>query len=726
LQIPETDQPKKVKFAFSGKMARLLGRESVSNEVIALFELVKNAYDADSPKATVTFDKVDGENGRIIVRDYGEGMTENDILNKWLVIGTDSKEREKFTKHGRRVVGEKGIGRFATERLARKVTLISCPKDGSEVLELKINWDLYEARDARFDNVEHELTKRRRNESDRQGLEIILEGLRDRWTQKKIDALSEQFSGLVLPAALETNYPFTIELIAPDFQVTDTRIESNLLKKAPYRLKAILSDNQILISAWIKDEQVIGVNLDNHRIPNISMGCGPAILHYYAFPRDPSVKRGEREWEKYYGPLGSQLINDMLAVHSGIRLYRDGFRVKPYGDPGNDWTHREDRARAQAGVQPNDRTIGWVEISSEKNPQIIDTTTREKVIENEAFQDLVNFIDISIQKLNSIIVKRRKEKFSRKRDLPEQVDDVINDVNAADMSSENKKQLKNELNEIKKEAEQAKETEEVLMGQIEAYRNLASLGIMTGAVSHEIRQDLSQLLTTSEQLLELKQEINRLLSDHLLELNIIDLNERVNNIKEYMAMIRGYTSSLKSKSSNFRRKEVINFYEVVSKILQGFSGVFKRWDIQPINTVPTNLPEIAMFKADLQSILINFVSNSIKAIKSSVRKNAGQHFGNKNNGNAIKVSSHLDSNYFVFSVSDNGIGVHPDVRNSIFDMFVSYNEEEDSGESGSGLGLTIVKEIVESYGGIVFLDKPEFDEGATFTVKIPLASVRKN
>lgn len=59
-------------------------------------------------------------------------------------------------------------------------------------------------------------------------------------------------------------------------------------------------------------------------------------------------------------------------------------------------------------------------------------------------------------------------------------------------------------------------------------------------------------------------------------------------------------------------------------------------------------------------------------------------------------------------------------------MFVSYSEEDDSGQSGSGLGLTIVKEIVESYGGAVFVDKSEFEEGATFTVKIPLASVRKN
>lgn len=699
----ETAQTKKVKFVFSGKMARLLGRESVSNEVVALFELVKNAYDADSPKVEVIFDKVPGENGRIIVRDYGKGMAEVDILNNWLVIGTDSKEREKVTPHGRRVVGEKGIGRFATERLAHRVILISCPKDSGEVVELRVNWDLYEAENSRFENIEHDLTRRPRTELDKQGLEIILEGLRDEWTQKKIDALSSQFSGLVLPSVLESDYPFEIELIAPNFHVPQTKIESSLLKKAPYRLKATLSNNQILISAWIKDEQVIGVSLDNHRIPEVSMRCGPAVLHYYAFPRDPNVKKGDRAWEKYYGPMAAQRINDMLGDHAGIRLYRDSFRVKPYGDPGNDWTHREDRARGHAGIQPNDRTIGWVEISSEDNPQIVDTTTREKIIENEAFQDLIKFIDLSIQRLNTIIEKTRNPIFSRKR--------------------RNLSQKAEEIEELKAELEQAEEIEEQLMGQIAAYRNLASLGIMTGVVSHEVRQDLSHLIIISEQLVEMKNRIELLAKSNSIELDVADLNARVMNIHEYMAMVRGYMSSLKSKSGEFRRKEPINFYDLSTKTLKGFSGVFSRWDIQAINTIPTNVPEIYAYKADFQSILINFITNAIKAVKLNARRRAGQNFGNKDYKSVIKVSSHLDPNYFTFSVSDNGVGIHPDIRNSIFDMFISYSEEDDSGQSGSGLGLTIVKEIVESYGGTVFVDKPELEEGATLTVKIPLASV---
>src|SRR5206468_5357868 len=92
---------KLVKFQFSGKMARLLGRESVSSDIAALFELVKNSYDADAEKVDVTFEnflKDDGKNAKIIVEDFGTGMTVEDIENKWLVIGTDVKERSPFTE----------------------------------------------------------------------------------------------------------------------------------------------------------------------------------------------------------------------------------------------------------------------------------------------------------------------------------------------------------------------------------------------------------------------------------------------------------------------------------------------------------------------------------------------------------------------------------------------------------------------------------------------------
>ena len=107
-------------------MATLLGEQSVSNSVAALFELVKNCYDADATSATVIFHGQRKEKGQLAlssieIKDNGVGMTFEDIKDKWMVVGTYAKEREiKSSKFGRRVAGEKGIGRFATQRLALK------------------------------------------------------------------------------------------------------------------------------------------------------------------------------------------------------------------------------------------------------------------------------------------------------------------------------------------------------------------------------------------------------------------------------------------------------------------------------------------------------------------------------------------------------------------------------------------------------------------------------
>ena len=118
-------------FKVSGKMARLLGRESVSSDTAAIFELIKNAYDADAESVQIIFKDIlknNGKNAKIIIKDNGHGMDIDSINNKWMVIGTDDKEETQLSRTKKRIfIGNKGIGRFATEKLCKKVTMISKP-----------------------------------------------------------------------------------------------------------------------------------------------------------------------------------------------------------------------------------------------------------------------------------------------------------------------------------------------------------------------------------------------------------------------------------------------------------------------------------------------------------------------------------------------------------------------------------------------------------------------
>src|SRR5260370_32546310 len=108
---------KEVPFKISSRTARMLGRQNVSNQYVAVIELIKNAYDADAPYAVITFEKAGTSEGKIIIEDNGSGMDEDALINRWLMIGTDYKEREPISKGGRVRTGAKGIGRFALDRL---------------------------------------------------------------------------------------------------------------------------------------------------------------------------------------------------------------------------------------------------------------------------------------------------------------------------------------------------------------------------------------------------------------------------------------------------------------------------------------------------------------------------------------------------------------------------------------------------------------------------------
>ena len=127
----------------AGRAVTYFGSQSISNDTSAVFELIKNSRDADATTVSVSFEDA-GEGGqRIIIEDDGAGMTDSDIVDKWLVAGTDSKSKNTKSPAGKTVWGEMGIGRFACEKLARKTTMVSYPKGGAEMIQMSFDWSLY-------------------------------------------------------------------------------------------------------------------------------------------------------------------------------------------------------------------------------------------------------------------------------------------------------------------------------------------------------------------------------------------------------------------------------------------------------------------------------------------------------------------------------------------------------------------------------------------------------
>ncbi len=139
------NKPVSVPFRPKARLIHLLGENLLRDEVTALLELVKNAYDADSPDCKVTFEGIDQAEAKIIIKDNGIGMDVSTITTAWMEPGTSYKVRKPVTPKGRRVQGEKGIGRFAVDKLAKRLDMYTKTEDMTDVIHFVVDW-------AEFDN----------------------------------------------------------------------------------------------------------------------------------------------------------------------------------------------------------------------------------------------------------------------------------------------------------------------------------------------------------------------------------------------------------------------------------------------------------------------------------------------------------------------------------------------------------------------------------------------
>ena len=720
---------KSLQFQFSGKMARLLGRESVSSDVAALLELVKNGYDADASSVRVIFEGFSPEerkNGRIIVEDDGEGMTFDAIQNRWMVIGTDFKERETFTKQRhRRVIGNKGVGRFATEKLCRKLTMISNPKNSNEEITVNIDWDKYEQKDVTFADINNPI-QIIQNQNRNSGVKIILENLRDMWTNEKLEHFRTSVGSLILPPQLSkvTNDPFKVEIFAKDFtENAPIIVQSTLLKYAPYIINATIKEKQTFFKIKIRNEKRKTVREEEIDLGDTIMENGElwkpfgnCRFRMYFFPGESKYEK----WNKYYRKvLKINRIQETLENTHGTKIYRDGFWVRPYGDIGNDWLALEQK-RVQANYKiGNSQSIGFVEITKDGNPEILDTTTRERLAENMAYNSMRTFVQEVVESMNNYrkdLNKKLKANTTKKehhnildseiKHLKETIDKNEN------LILEDKRKINHSLSEITKTwISYEDETEENVANMEESqqvYRKLASLGISSATTAHEIKHTIGELGMIPKTILtKLKTHAE---SKLLVTDDIQDALTRINTIRYFMKFIMQFVETLAYDSEIKHEKETFKIKPILDIFLKYFLGMLNmRNTTISYNLHPENI-SVYMNKADFESIILNLLSNSFKAIYALPKKSSGK----------IKINISKDAKKFKLKFSDNGIGIKERNRDKIFRLFFTTNKQ------GTGLGLPIIREMLEDYDGkIVLLDKSELDNGATFEITIPLKEMKR-
>lgn len=809
-QKAEKSSKEKIPFKVSARAGKLLGRENFSNPEGAIIELVKNSYDADAKNCLVIFDiryQIDkDENGttrktflndqsNILVIDNGEGMTLQVIKDLWMQIGTGNKEYNFLSAKKRIKTGAKGIGRFALDRLG--FTTEMWTKKEKVGYKWEMDWNQFDNGDQLISDITAEITeenfdietylndnfnlKNLNGISFKTGTILKISNLKDTWSDDNIQNVFKSLEALIPPKELNIQFSvnffhlqqpkeygivetaffndYDYKLIANydadelkvNFEITRNEIDLETVKKkyaflyknlkAPYDLKTLVKKT-FKYSKSI--DEILRWDLDVENTKQLK-DLGNFNLTFYYLKFATSLK------EAYpYKTINQKERRSVLDKFGGVKIYRDSFRVRPYGDPDNDWLKlgaRVAQSPAGAGQRVGDwrvrpeQTAGIITISRKDNPFLIDKSDRGALQENETYEIFRNIIikvihefEVDRSKILNVYYKHfsiEKEK-EKEKEIQRRAEILANEILAKRKEVEKKiygsKKDQIDLFQEKKEEEEKKTYEKAFKDTFDAIENeriekdneeivqvrgLASLGLIVSSFSHELKEvknnvdDIEDLEVIYEQLVPEAIKKEKIFFDGK---NIIDsLKADTKKITHWIEY------SLNAIKKDKRKRTNLDIGEYFESLSTNWKSVLEDRSIQlAINNKSDDKILLKSFEMDMNTIFSNLISNSIDSFQNlkSIKPRI------------IKITLKEELDFIEIDYMDNGTGlstVFLNDKESIFQPFTTSKKDKNGNDIGTGLGMYLVKSVIEDYNGNILI----FDSLEGFHVKISLPNTRK-
>lgn len=705
------------------RILRTLGDELISSETVALIELVKNAYDADATRVLVRLQgPLEIGKGKIEVIDNGHGMDLKTIQTTWMEPATLVKRRRTRSESGlRRVLGEKGIGRFAASRLANGLEVVTRrARKGSEIRVL-FDWSQFDDEQKYLDQVEvlwEEVKPTEiclggtiqmlwdEKESPREselthGTILRMEGLRTRWDKESVEKLRTDLARLVSPfwrqdeVTQKDEFRIRLELPAP-FQYLSGGIEPpEALRNPHYTIKGNVDKtgrgNLVVRLRGQQGEKPIRklFKLRDGHVPS----CGSFGIELRVWDRDLTSMK-ELAYER--GSTIADVRRDLDAV-AGINVYRDGFRVLPYGEPRNDWL-RLDLRRVQNPTLrlSNNQIVGYVLISADSNPELRDQSNREGIMEGPALDDLRELVEMVLAELEQLRydIRHKEEKATTK---PGGLFTDFNLVTVRDLIKQRYPDDTELLTLVGEKAEDLERRVAEVQEVLARYRRLATLGQLIDTLLHDGRAPLSKIRNeadlgqrdierTHEQRDGLLQQLRRRLVAVISQSDVLATVFR--KIEPFGGRKRG-------------RPEQIRLEQVIADAFSVLDSEIAETGTQL--SLPQTDTRVTVDQSEIQQVIVNLLQNSLYWLR-EVPKDR-RHI-------AVRVRR-KGADQIEILFSDSGPGVDPEFRERIFDPYFSTKP------NGVGLGLTIAGEIVNEYyaGSLELLDSGPLP-GATFRITL--------
>ncbi len=671
---------------------------------------------------------LDGANV-LTIQDWGRGMSLQNLEDIYLLIGTPNRDRSR--KNDTEVdidgpaeqteepifLGEKGIGRLSAMRLGHRLDLLSTQREDDSWNRLTVDWRHFDADVSDLlENIEVDLRKMEaKAQPDERGTRVHITALRSEWSVKRLRELArDQFSRLTDPFTPEDRYP--IRLRYNDEPVPIPQFNKLLFDNAHAVLKASFhTDDEPQLSGEVNYAyryRESFFSLRGEELCSIAGKVSPVTLHDLG-PFELTIYWYNRLALHAVDGIGDKRAVQKLVNHwsGGVMVFRDGFRVMPYGGPEDDWVELDPRALASGSYRVNRKqVIGRIHITRRGNPSLIDQTNREGLKDCEEKQvfinilryilatELRNFIGLADEEAKELELKGipaiTKRWMTSRNQFRRALGLLIERFPAVKVDSEIYNGLHKAMTDIDRSLRDLNEEENAYQNRLDKMVNLAGLGLMVEILAHELNR-ATEVAVEQLDVLD-HQELSVQTSDFLRS-----LKAQLNTLVKRLAILDPMSTARRQRKTEF------DIVALARKGLAFYQAKFERHHIDAIlQALPEDGPQALKMKAvegQISMVIQNLLDNSIYWLKE--RRRINENF-------APEILVIVDTREKEIRITDNGPGVSRDLRERVFDPFFSMKPP---GER-KGLGLYISREIAGYHGMVLDItDSPAGEDGNLHT-----------
>lgn len=700
----------RIPFRMHPRVFAALGADLVTNDVVAVIEVVKNSYDAYATRVDVRFGRDPGHGEYLEVEDNGCGMDRQTIEDVWCVVATPFRIENPVSRRGkriRRVAGEKGLGRLSTARLGSRLEMLTQSR-GQPCWRVRVDWsEISTGDDISACGVDIRL------ETEgipfrTSGTRVRVLGLKSEWDAERVADLEDNLRRLVSPFAQVDD--FTVFLTPPEGAGESVVVEVSapeFLSKPKYAIRGTVGQDA---SVRAKYEFVpVGTgkprgaeeHLTWQQIVKASDERGVAL--------PPTPEYGPFEFEIRAWDIGSgdteeiaeryevtkSSIRKAIRAHKGISVYRDGILALPKSENARDWLGLDLRRVSKVGTRVStSQIVGYVSISADKNPRITDTSDREGFANNPAV--------LAFQETLKTIVYQLENERDKDRLRPtdeERLSELFEDLTADDLLAEmvaiadEGAPAADAIPILREFGEKLDSVRAAIKKRFTYYSRLATIGTIAQMLVHEIRNRTTifgRFVRTVAKRLERTQDEQ-----------LTHAIEQAGSAVASLEQLADTFAPLASRAFRRRRRD-----SVLEESIRRCLGLLARElrDLKAEIKTPSSETRVAVDPGELDAIILNLVSNATYWLRQP-RNRARLEFrlSRMQHGRRVKLT-----------VDDSGPGVPEDDADKVFLPGVTRKP------GGIGMGLTVASELVAEYGGQMCLVRPGRLGGATFSFDLPV------